>query len=97
MNYKLFSYLATPKQKSMAEKNTTQALFNKDNYLWMLIGLVVIAIGMFLLSGGKSNNDPAVFNKDAVYSTTRITIAPILILAGLVIEIFAIFRKPKTN
>lgn len=81
----------------MAEKNTTQALFNKDNYLWMLIGLVVIAIGMFLLSGGKSNNDPTVFDKDAVYSTTRITIAPLLILAGLVIEIFAIFRKPKTN
>ena len=61
----------------------------------MLIGLVVLAIGMFLLSGGASNNDPKVFDKDAVYSKTRITIAPILILAGLVIEIFAIFRKPK--
>jgi hypothetical protein len=32
-----------------------------------------------------------------VYSTTRITIAPLLILAGLAIEIFAIFRKPKTT
>lgn len=81
----------------MAEKNTTQALFNKDNYTWMLIGLVVIVIGMFLLSGGKSNNDPNVFDKEAVYSTTRITIAPLLILAGLVIEIFAIFKKPKLN
>ena len=39
--------------------------------------------------------DPNVFHKDEVYSTTRITIAPILILAGLVIEIYAIFRKPK--
>ena len=38
-----------------------------------------------------------VFDKDAVYGMTRITIAPILILAGLVIEIFAIFRKPKLN
>ena len=61
----------------------------------MLIGLLVIAIGMFLLSGGTSNKDPKVFDKDAVYSTTRITIAPILILVGLLIEIFAIFRKPK--
>jgi hypothetical protein len=48
------------------------------------------------MSGGKSNTDPTVFNKAAVYSTTRITIAPILILLGLVIEIFAIFKKPKT-
>ncbi|HPG11835.1 MAG TPA: DUF3098 domain-containing protein [Chitinophagaceae bacterium] len=70
-------------------------MFSKENYTWMLLGLVIIAIGMFLMSGGKSNNDPAVFDKDAVYSTTRITIAPILILAGLVIEMVAIFRKPK--
>jgi hypothetical protein len=79
----------------MAEKKTTPSIFNKDNYRWMLIGLVVLAVGMFLLSGGVSNKDPKIFDKDAVYSTTRITIAPLLILAGLVIEIFAIFRKPK--
>lgn len=81
----------------MIDKKKTPSIFNKDNYKWMLIGLLVIAVGMFLLSGGVSNKDPKVFDKDAVYSTTRITIAPILILAGLVIEIFAIFRKPKLN
>jgi hypothetical protein len=81
----------------MAEKNTSHSIFNKDNYKWMIIGIVVIIIGMFLLSGGVSNKDPKVFDKDAVYSTTRITIAPLLILLGLVIEIFAIFRKPKMN
>ena len=70
-------------------------MFAKENYTWMLLGLVIIAIGMFLMSGGKSNTDPAVFDKDGVYSTTRITIAPILILAGVVIEMVAIFRKPK--
>ena len=95
MNYELFPYIATPNQKTMSEKKTTPSIFTKENYKWMLIGLVVIAVGMFLLSGGASNKDPKVFDKDAVYSTTRITIAPILILAGLVIEIFAIFRKPK--
>jgi predicted tellurium resistance membrane protein TerC len=77
----------------MAE-NTTTSFFSKDNYIWMLAGIIVIAIGMFLMAGGASK-DPSVFPKDLVYSTTRITIAPILILAGLVIEIFAIFRKPK--
>lgn len=73
------------------------SMFDKENYKWMLIGIIVIAIGMFLLSGGKSNNDPSVFDKSAVYSITRITIAPILILAGLVIEVIAIFKKPRVN
>lgn len=76
------------------KKRTAYSIFTRDNYKWMLIGLVIMAIGMFLMAGGKSE-DPAVFDKNAVYSTTRITIAPLLIMAGLVIEIFAIFRKPK--
>ncbi|MEP7377558.1 MAG: DUF3098 domain-containing protein [Chitinophagaceae bacterium] len=79
------------------KENYTKAsptIFSKDNYIWMAIGAGVITIGMFLMAGGAST-DPAVFNKDEVYSTTRITIAPILILAGLVIEIYAIFKKPK--
>lgn len=79
----------------MIDKKTGAPIFNKENYLWMMIGLAVIAVGMVLMSGGKSNNNPAVFDKSAVYSATRITIAPLLILAGLVIEIFAIFKKPK--
>jgi hypothetical protein len=77
----------------MTEKKST-AMFAKDNYMWMAIGAVVIALGMLLMTGGKSDN-PAVFNDKEVYSTTRITIAPILILLGLGIEIFAIFKKPK--
>ena len=78
----------------MSEKKTTPSVFDKENYTWMLIGLVVIAIGMFLLSGGASK-DPAVFDKSEVYSFRRITVTPILILAGLVIEIYAIFKKSK--
>lgn len=71
-------------------------LFGKENYLWMLIGLVVLAIGFFLMAGGKSA-DPNVFNKDEVYSTTRITVAPILIIIGFIIEIVAIMKKPKNK
>jgi hypothetical protein len=54
----------------------------------------VLALGFFLMSGGRSS-DPKVFNDDEVYSTTRITIAPLLIIAGFVIEIFAIMKKSK--
>ena len=71
-------------------------LFGKDNFIWMIAGLAVMGLGFFLMAGGKSP-DPNVFNDKEVYSQTRITIAPILIIAGLVIEIFAIMRKPKAN
>lgn len=79
----------------MAENKSNPTIFTKDNYRWMLIGAVVIAIGMLLMSGGTSNKDPNVFDRDAVYSTMRITVAPIVILLGLGIEIFAIFKRPK--
>jgi hypothetical protein len=69
-------------------------LFTKDSYKWMLIGLVIMAIGFFLMAGGKSGN-PGVFNDKDVYSPMRITIAPILIVAGLLVEIFAIMKKSK--
>jgi hypothetical protein len=78
----------------MSEQKTNPSIFTKENYIWMAAGVVLIAIGMLLMAGGKSDN-PAVFDDKEVYSTTRITIAPILILAGLVLEVFAIFRKPK--
>lgn len=73
------------------EKNTP-SIFGKSNYVWMIAGLLVIALGMFLMAGGKSDN-PAQFNANEVYSSMRITIAPILILLGLGIEVFALFKK----
>ncbi|MBL7733224.1 MAG: DUF3098 domain-containing protein [Chitinophagaceae bacterium] len=79
----------------MSNEKGTPSIFNKENYLWMLAGLVLIALGMFLMSGGKSNVTPGVFDEKAVYSKTRITVAPLLIIAGLVLEIFALFKKPK--
>jgi Protein of unknown function (DUF3098) len=83
----------------MAEKkkpgsNKYIPLFGKENYRWMIIGMAVMALGLFLMTGGKSK-DPNVFDPKEVYSFTRITIAPILILAGLGLEIFAIFKKSK--
>ena len=88
---------ATPPKQAPAVKKPVEpapALFTKDNYKWMMIGGAVIILGLILLSGGK-NQDPNTFDPKVVYSTTRITIAPILIIGGLLIEIYAIFRKPK--
>ena len=71
-------------------------LFEKENYMWMLIGAVIIALGMLVMAGGK-NEDPSQFDYNMVYSRTRITIAPILILLGLMVEIYAIFKRPKAH
>jgi hypothetical protein len=72
----------------------TSNLFGRENYIWILAGIAIIALGLILMAGGKSS-DPNVFDPKEVYSTTRITIAPILILIGLGLGVFAIFRKPK--
>ncbi len=76
----------------METKNNT--IFGKDNLRWMLIGLVVIAIGLVLMAGGKGE-DPNVFAENEVYSMQRITMAPLMIVAGLLIEVYAIMKKSK--
>jgi hypothetical protein len=77
-----------------AAASVSAPLFEKENFLWMGIGAVVIAIGMILMAGGKNENANQ-FDDNLVYSFRRVTIAPILILLGLAIEIYAIFKKPK--
>jgi hypothetical protein len=73
------------------EKNNN-TLFGRGNYLWMAIGGVVIMMGILLMAGGKST-DPAVFTDAEIYSMRRITLAPILIVGGLLIEVYAIMKK----
>lgn len=82
------------KEPLVSNRTAAGSIFSRDNLLWMIAGAVVMSIGYLLMSGGRSS-DPAVFNPAEVYSTRRITIAPILILLGLVIEIYALFREPK--
>ena len=70
-------------------------LFNKSNYQLMLLGFGLILLGLFLMSGGKSP-DPHVFNDAEVYSFRRITLAPVLMMIGFGIEMWAILKKPVT-
>ena len=85
-------------EKKQVTTTTTSnpSLFEKQNLWLMLVGIAVIAIGMLLMVGGRSK-DPNTFNYDEVYSTLRVSVAPVLIIIGLGIEIYAIFKKPKTN
>lgn len=87
--------------KNVRSKSTTGSaktsnqtfLFDKSNYMLMIGGVLLILLGFVLMAGGKSP-DPDQFNYDEIYSTTRVTLAPILILLGFALEIYAIMKKP---
>ena len=75
--------------------NTEKAFaFGKENYIMTVIGLVFIITGFVLMSGGGSE-DPNVFSEE-IFSTTRITVAPIVVLIGFAIEIIGIMYRPKS-
>ena len=67
----------------------------KKNILYIIAGFVVMLVGYALMAGGGSD-DPNVFNEE-MFSFRRIVIAPVVIIAGIVIEIWAIMRKGKTE
>ena len=79
--------------KSKNPTHNSQFLFGKRNYIFMLIGIVFIALGFVLMAGGGSD-DPAVFNEE-IYNFRRIRLAPTLVIVGLAIEIYAILTKSK--
>ena len=67
--------------------------FSKKNYILLFVGLAFMASGLILMVGGGSE-DPTQFS-DEIFNSTRLTIAPILIAAGFIIEIFAVMYKEK--
>lgn len=68
-------------------------VFGKRNYKFMIIGILFIALGFIIMSGGGSD-DPNVFNEE-IYSFRRIRIAPLIVIIGFAIEIYAIITKPE--
>ena len=65
--------------------------FGKINYILVGVGIVFLALGFILMTGGGSD-DPNQFSTD-IFDTRRLVVAPITILAGLVIEVFAIMLR----
>lgn len=70
-------------------------LFDRSNYMFLLIGIAVIALGFILMSGGGSD-DPNVFS-DAIFNFRRIRLAPTTVLIGFGIVIYAILKNPKNK
>lgn len=77
------------------QQSNNNLIFGKINYILILVGLMFLGIGLLLMIGGTSE-DPNVFKPEELYSFRRITLAPIIILIGLLIEAYAILVKPKS-
>lgn len=83
------------KKSDVKETNAGFAL-GRENYLYLVIGFVIIIIGFILMVGGKSP-DPNVFNEKEIFSFRRITLAPVLVILGFAFEIWAIMKKPRIS
>ena len=85
------------KEISLKEYNKTAPLsFNVKNYRLLLIGLAINILGFILMIGGGAD-DPNEFDASELFSHTRITIAPMLIVGGYVVILFSIMKKPKSK
>ena len=82
-------------EKKRKESANNNFIFGRKNYMFMLIGLGIIALGFILMSGGGSE-DPNVFNPD-IFSWRRIRLAPTLVLIGFGIQVYAILLNPNKN
>jgi hypothetical protein len=76
-----------------ALKSSADFPFGKENYTIMFIGLALIFTGFLLMTGGGSKV-PGEWNPE-IFSFRRITLAPMLVMAGFVVEIYAILKKSK--
>ena len=94
------------KYRNNAEKISTDPAneksgfyFGRENYKWMLIGLALILLGFLLMMGADANTvegkyDPNAWN-DSIFSIRRIRIAPLLVVAGFAVEVYAILKRNK--
>ena len=89
-NRKIIAVAITP-----SEQEEVKMPFGRDNYLWVIIGLAFLLIGFILMIGGGSDN-PDVFN-EAIFNFRRLTLAPILVLIGFGVQIYAIMKRPKKD
>ncbi len=74
------------------ENSSGNLIFGRRNYMFIIIGTILIFLGMALMTGGHMPS-PEVWDESLIYSFRRITLAPIVILIGLGLNVYAIFVK----
>ncbi|MFA9289676.1 MAG: DUF3098 domain-containing protein [Solirubrobacteraceae bacterium] len=88
------------KKNTTTEQNTIPLLFGKNNYTFMVVGLLFIALGFLLMIGYDANTkpdgtfDPNYFNEE-IFGWRRIRLAPLLIISGFLVQVYAILTPKK--
>jgi len=70
--------------------------FSKTNYRLLFLGLGINILGYILMIGGAAQELDQ-FDADVLFSPVRITLSPLLIVAGFVIIAYAVMKKPKAQ
>lgn len=87
---------AAPRRKEKSESifsaGRGEFIFGRQNFILMGIGLALVLIGLLVMSGGAMP-DPNTWDPGRIYSFRRITLAPMLMMAGFVVVIYGIFKK----
>lgn len=83
-------------QKKLSE-TSRMFLFGKKNYIYMFIGVGLIALGLLLMTGPDANTINGVYDKnnwnEDIFSFRRIRLAPIFIVLGFIVEVYAIMTS----
>ena len=88
------------KKNNQEREERNNCYFGKRNFRLMLIGLVFIVVGFLLMMGQGANTrpdgtfDPNYWNEE-IFSVLRIRIAPLLVIIGFVVQVFAILKRKK--
>lgn len=77
------------------ENNKERMPFTRRNYALMLAGVMVVILGFVLMSGGAEHS--ATEFDTSIFSARRITVAPIVVIAGFVMVGVGIMKRFKSN
>jgi hypothetical protein len=86
----------TETRQNVFTTGSREMLFGRRNFMLMGVALLLLFAGLALMAGG-AQPDPNVWNDAYPYSFTRITLAPILMVASFVVAVWGIFAKDKSG
>jgi uncharacterized membrane protein len=75
--------------------NKKNFVFGKENFIILAISIVLVIVGFWLMSGAKTTEETGF--DPTIFSARRIIIAPIVTMAGFILVVWAILKKPKDS
>jgi len=77
---------------AVTKQEGEELLYGRTNYILMAVGVGLMLLGYLLMTGG-AQPDAETWDPNIIYNFRRVTLGPFLVLAGIGVEIFAIFKR----